>query len=332
VTTPTGLHRLYERLGHVGISPHFARRALPSWWDDSIASVPSGLQQAALLFSRAFNIDVNSLEEDCVRFRAVEHKFKLNKDVSAKDVSASAHFATAIARLALAAIPLPSAPMPTDANVIRGDILSRFESVGLDGLLDFCRRFSVPVIHIKAFPGKKVTGLAVRVANRYAVILGHSKHPAYMLFNLAHELGHIASGHLERDGFVADESIGRSENGDSDEKQANSFASVLLNGKALQYKSASGRYLNAAALKEAAVRKSSELKVDAGHIILNYAHSAGGSGASYATANAALKLLPIESRGEAVIDRALASSLDWDLLSEDQIELIEAATEVRRPT
>lgn len=331
MTTPTGLHRLYQRLGHVGISPHFARRALPSWWDDSIASVPSGLQQAALLFSRAFNIDVSSLEEDCVRFRAVEHKFKLNKDVSPKDVSASAHFATAIARLALTALPMPPAPMPTDASIIRADILSTFESVGLGGLLDFCRRFSVPVIHIKSFPGKKMTGLAIRVADRYAVILGHSKHPAYMLFNLAHELGHIVSGHLERDGFVADESIGRTETGDTDEKQANAFASVLLNGKALQYKSANGRYLNASTLKEAATRKSGEIKVDAGHIILNYAHSAGGSGASYATANAALKLLPIESKGETIIDRSLASSLDWSLLSEDQIELIQAATEIKRP-
>jgi hypothetical protein len=331
VTTPTGLHRLYERLGQVGISSQFARRALPSWWDDSIASVPSGVQQAALLFSRAFNIDVGSLAEDRVRFRAVEHKFKLNKDVSPQEVSASAHFATAIARLVLSASPAHSEPMPIDAGAIRADILGRFDSVGLDGLLDFCRRFSVPVIHIKSFPGKKMTGLAIRIADRYAVILGHSKHPAYMLFNLAHELGHIVSGHLQRDGFVADEKIGRTETGDADEKQANAFASVLLNGKALQYKSATGRFLTASTLKDAALKKSREIKVDAGHIVLNYAHSAGGSGASYATANAALKLLPIESRGEVIVDRSLTTSIDWDLLSEDQMELIQVATEIERP-
>ena len=176
-----------------------------------------------------------------------------------------------------------------------------------------------------------MTGLAVRVADRYAVILGHSKHPAYMLFNLAHELGHIVSGHLQRDGFVADEKIGRAETGDADEKQANAFASVLLNGQALQYKSANGRFMTAMTLKDAAMRKSGELKVDAGHIILNYAHSAGGSPTSYATASAALKLLPVEAKGELIIDRSLSRSIHWDLLSEDQVELIQAATEVRSP-
>ena len=63
MATVNPIQNLFARLNEVGISTPVARKSLPSWWDDEIALIPSGLQQAQMYMARAFNISLASLAD-----------------------------------------------------------------------------------------------------------------------------------------------------------------------------------------------------------------------------------------------------------------------------
>lgn len=55
---------LYRRLNEVGLTGDFVRKtALPSWWEDEIATNPAGYAQGLLLLSRHLGLDLQSLQE-----------------------------------------------------------------------------------------------------------------------------------------------------------------------------------------------------------------------------------------------------------------------------
>lgn len=318
---------LLRKLGTAGIPANFAKRMLPSWWEDEVASDPAGLQQAQLYLSRAFNIDLRSLAEagEKPRFRANARKYKLSKNVTEDDVSASANYVTGIARVALAAFPGEQKGVSADPSVVRNAILKSHGCVNLQGLLEWCRNASIPVLYIDNVPGKKMTGLVVRDKGRYAIVLSKKGHPAHLLFHLAHEIGHIGKGHLGEDGFFADEKID-SKSADQDEKEADAYAVCLLNGSNVRYGASSGRAnLNAEQLRIAAIVKGKKTQVDPGHIILNY----GFNEERFPVANLALKRLDGPSQGGTVVNDFFFASISRDLVSDDQLELLTAATDIR---
>ena len=323
--TATTMKELYNHLGAVGISRKFARNVLPSWWDDEIAKEPSGFQQAQMYLSRAFNLELNSLSvaQKSPQFFVTEHKFKLNRNVSEGQVSASAHYATAMARLALSATKTAYTALPEDPKTLRAKILESQLCVNLGGLLTYCTGAGIPVIHIEHMPGTKMAGVAIRLEGRYAIVLSKKAHPAYLLFHLAHEIGHIAKHHLAKDGFLADQKIGEgNRDDDADEKEADAYAIRLLNGVEIKYTAEPGAIRSGKKLFEAASHKATKVNVDVGHIILNYGHAQGNFG----MANMALKYVNGETEGGSVVNEALFKNLDSDLLSEDQLELLHRAT------
>lgn len=318
------MKNLYNQLSTVGIVKSFAKKALPEWWDDEIAITASGLQQAQLYFSRAFNIDLSSLQENQSQptFRSVERKFKLSRNVTEEQVSISAHYVTAIAKLALIAVKKPLNEIPVNANTLRTHILEKYSHVNLNSILSYCEEAGIAVLHVEKVPGKKMTGLAVRVDGRFAIVLSKKAHPAYLLFHLAHELGHIAQGHLAKDGFIVDDKIGANHSNDADEQEADAYAIRLLNGNAVKY-TTQGKITSGKQLYLAAKAKSEEANVDIGHIILNFGNTHGNFG----LANMALRYVEGSDSGKVVINQALFNSLDKELLSNDQLQLLKAATD-----
>lgn len=72
--------------------------------------------------------------------------------------------------------------------------------------------------------------MAVRVGSRYAIVLCRNhRYSAWPLFILAHELGHIARGHLKQDGLLVDDDNWATDV-EGAEKEANDFAVKLLTG------------------------------------------------------------------------------------------------------
>lgn len=103
-----------------------------------------------------------------------------------------------------------------------------------------------------------------------------SRHTAWLLFILAHELGHLVLGHVPEDGALLDEHIDK-DSTDSEEEQANAFAVELLTGASGRRFVATGRWPNARALVESARAIGQRQMIDPGHVVLNYAHSMGPS-------------------------------------------------------
>jgi IrrE N-terminal-like domain len=314
---------LYARLNAAGISTGFARKALPAWWDNAVAREPSGLQQAQMYFARAFNIDLASLAQPkgALQFLVGERKFKLSKNVAEQDVSTSAHFATAMAKVALRGFGKAQTTVPADPIALRTELLKHHSCVSLAALLAWCAAAGIPVLHIDKLPGKKMTGLVVREDNRFAIVLSKKGTPSHHVFHLAHELGHIAHGHLQGNGFVADERIGGADTLDADEKEADAYAIRLLNGKDAAYR-ASSALRSGRQLYTAALTVSKQEKIDVGHIILNY----GFAQKNMAMATMALRCIPGEADGVKVINDALFKALNNDALSEDQLDLLHTAT------
>lgn len=311
--------QLLKRLSQVGVGPVFARRAFPAWWDDDVAATPAGFQQACLYLSRAFNVELSSLaaEGAQIQFRQAQSKFKLSRAVSQQDVQISAQYVTAIARIALSAID-SQIPPPPDPEGMRQACLVNHRSVDLDALLAWCVKSSIPVLHVSDLPGKKMTGQVVRAGGKYAIVLTRQGCASEMLFWLAHELGHIARGHLSSDGFVTDQSIG-SVNSDAEENEADSFAIRLLNGGPTAYRT--GLYTTAAELAQAAIAKGNSERIDPGHIVLNCAHHMK----RFPLGKAALNFLPNQNNASEKINAVWFQSVDEDDLSGDERTILARA-------
>lgn len=313
------IKELFSRLTPLGITPKFARCALPSWWDDSIASSEAGLQQAQLYLSKVFNLDIMSFEADKIKFRQTQRKFKLSRNVTEDSVNQSAHYVTGIARMILGAID-EQGSVPSKSSDLRSSCLVSERGVDLEALLMWCASANIPVIHVDVLPGKKMTGLVVRESDKFAIVLSKKGCQSEMLFWLAHELGHIACNHLNQDGFFADERIGEDLE-DDDERQADFYGVHLLNGSDTKY--TIKRLVRASELALAAARYGKDVNVDAGHIILNFGHN----NKSYIPlARGALRELGQSSEiASKTVNKVFFGWFPSENISEDQFELIRAA-------
>lgn len=325
---------LYAKLGGMGLSKKYVRSTLlPSWWDDEAAATPSGYSEALMLISRHVGVDIASLRSEKETARpAVEAPFKYKKisGTADEELTLARILATQVANLAALGAP-PSRNAPSSAGEIRQKILEGGGCVDLESLLDFCWSLGIPVVHISAFPpkAKKMQGLAARVKGRPVIVVASQRKPsAWLLFILAHELGHVVLGHLATDQILVDEDIDQNDQ-DEEEKQANRFAVELLSGDAGSAFRAEGRWPRAAELAEEALRRGRQQGIDPGHVVLNYAHSMGSS--FFAVANAALKILEPNPDAPGAIRRKLAGSLDWGSLPADSSEFLSRMTQAEPP-
>ncbi|WP_199203014.1 ImmA/IrrE family metallo-endopeptidase [Paraburkholderia madseniana] len=316
------MQSLYSRLSQQGLKKSFVKSLLPDWWEDEIARDPSGLLQAQLILARSLNFDLASLRDTAatVRFQSAHRKFKHSKAVDKDSIRLSAEYATGMAKLAVQAMSTEYVSPPSDPTQLRANILKGRPQVDLDALLDFCFASGIPVLHIGSLPGKKMDAVAVKQNGRAAIVLSRNAAPAYLLFHLAHEIGHIALGHLgDADGTLIDAELKAAGGGDADEREADSFAIYLLNGSNVKYTSNS-RYLDAQALAYGAARLGAEKRIDPGHIVLNYGFAAN----NFPLANRALSFLK-NCGGPGAVNAKLTSNLDWDELSDDQASLLTRA-------
>lgn len=326
------MNSLYHRLSEVGFTRAFVRKtALPTWWDDEIAVNPAGYAQGLLLLSRHLGVDLRSMQDESAAIHLRDFgacKYKKRPDVSEDDLALARVMATRAAQLAAEATPTPAAPLPDSTLEIRQQILDQGAAwVGLTELVDYCWSVGVPVLHLDHFPtnARRPDGFATRVHGRPVIVLCRkAKYSAWLLFILAHELGHIALGHIEEDGCLLDDHVER-DSQDDEEKQANDFAIELLTGRAERRFITTGAWPNAQELAEKAKQLGQQLLIDPGHIALNYAHSMGKS--FFAVGNAALKLLDPHADAVGMVRTKMAERLDWSRLPEESSEFLMRVTQ-----
>jgi hypothetical protein len=133
-----------------------------------------------------------------------------------------------------------------------------------------------------------MAAMTVRVGDRCAILLGKDAvYPAHIAFYLAHELGHIALGHLSSDRVIVDleEANPKLGTDDVEEMSADRFALELLTGEPEVVVLPSKKRYVARELARIAMTTGEQLGIEPGTLALCFGYSTG----NWPVANAALK-------------------------------------------
>jgi len=323
---------LYRRLRAVGLTTRKVRQfILPDWWDDSVATNPAGFAEGLSFISRHTGLDLATLREfgRPVAFReAGVCKFKKSANTTEDQLTLARSMAMRVAQLVNAATVKPCLPLPSSALQLRKEILGQGHPwISLSVLVNYCWSVGISVVHLRSIIQKKMPdGLAVKVRDRPVIVLcKQARFTAWLLFILAHELGHVILGHIPDNGALIDEDVNQNV-GDAEEIAANIFALELLTGHKDCRFHPTGRWPNATELARNARMMGRELKIDPGHIVLNYAHTMGNG--FFAVANGALGKLEPEREALGIVRRKMAEHLDWSRLPADSCEFLMRVSQV----
>jgi hypothetical protein len=139
-------------------------------------------------------------------------------------------YCAGIARLVAATIPT-SAPVSADPVGVRAEILASSDVpwTSLEGLLRYCWDRNIAVLHVAAVPTPRgMDALVHRVDGRDVILLTRNEQQlaAWDAFLIAHELGHIALGHVQENESFSD-TVDEGQDAKS-ESEANRYALGVL--------------------------------------------------------------------------------------------------------
>lgn len=327
------MSHLYEKISKAGFNRAFISMVLPEWWDDSLADTPSGKQYASMHLARVFSLAPDSLKDGAEEARfnlGGGHRFKHRVNLGEEDLNVATAVAYSAARIASENFKVPFNPKADLSwGAIRKQLLQFDQWVSLPALVAYSNAVGIPVVFIKKFPARaaKMAGLALHVSGRPVIVLSQAQPYGYMLFDLAHELGHIALGHLNEDngGIFVDRKID-SNSTSKLEAEANSYAFGVISGIENLRITPKFGYLKGPELARASKVFGEKNAVHPTHIALNYAYSTGHWG----VATIALKSICAgQPTDQEVVKRLMMDSIDLDTINDDDLELLTTLCEVR---
>ena len=257
----------------VGLTDTAINAAWPTWWSDDADASSSARAELRFSLARKLGLDPRSLLEDDHEPRFVwkeEARFKRLSGENDLEQSAIASFGVALGSLLIGAAPASYIGIEKrNAPVLRSAILKNQPYVRLVDLLSLSWAVGIPIIHQRIFPlaQKRMSAMTVHTRHRTAILLGKdSQYPAHIAFYVAHELAHIALGHLEQRTALVDlDSEGLScLDSDPEEAAADRFALELLTGESAPKVLPMARPVQSTALAKAALDASVRLKIEPG--------------------------------------------------------------------
>lgn len=326
------MSHLYSKINKAGFNRTFINKVLPEWWDDALADTPSGKQYASLHLARVFSLVPDSLKDNAevARFNLGScHHFKHRVNLGEEDLNVATAVAYSAARIVAENFKIPFEQVKDLSwGAIREQILKIDKWVTLPALINFCHSIGIPVVYIKNFPTKaaKMAGVALQVSGRPVIVLTQVKNYGYMLFDLAHELGHIVMGHLndQNGGIFVDRKI-ESNATDRLESEANRFAFGVISGKEELRIIPTHSYLTGPKLATAAQVFAEEHAVDPTHIALNYGYSIGHWGVAI---NAVKIICDGKPTDQSLVKQLMMDAIDHETINDDDLRLLTTLCEV----
>jgi len=259
-------------------------------------------------------------------------RFKHRVDTEESELTVAANLGLALAKTSMFSVNPPYQALPADPIAVREQCLrlSEDNTVSFKSLLDLCWGHGIPVLFLNHLPrgSKRVTGMAISIADRPAIILGFShKQSARQLFVLAHELGHILLGHIGSDSVLLDEELAEVQGNlegspevpkDHQELEADTFALKLIRGPIDDPLEQIGSQKSAAELLAATIPVAKKYGIDPGHLILSYAKSHD----EWVLANQALNFLPREINPLDLLKDRFNANNDLGKLSEEHAHYV----------
>ncbi|WP_312935247.1 ImmA/IrrE family metallo-endopeptidase [Pseudomonas sp.] len=312
----TDIQSIYSALHSHGLSRRNLAGLMPEWWSAEVEASPGAAQRAKIYLARALSLQIRAFSENPPRvaFDLPDQKrFKLSAKTSEDDVAVAVALAKSASRIALNAMDSGYSQLPASAAEIRARILTGGALwVGLEQILDLCWATGIPVLHLASplLGRKKMDGIAMSIKGRPSIVLSNVRKQGFLLFHLAHELGHIALGHLSENGAIVDDEIKNDECEEGrnfQEIEADRFAIELLTGNA-DTRLTLPRLIQARPLADTAVQFGKERQIDPTHAVLNVAHYAPKL---FPLCVSAVKVISGESTDQAIVrERALGNLAD----------------------
>lgn len=332
MTDSDPMRNLYVRLEDAGISESYVRNyILPEWWSDEIAESSTGFLEGIGYIAKHLGIEPSALrdEETSLSARSVAGaRFKLRTDMDAGDVTWAQSVAVRAGEMAAYAFDASFQLSSEDSgSSIRSRILEGGAKwVDLEHLLSFCWDSGLPVLHIPEVPGNKMDGMVVGAEDRPVIILSkdHSQ-KAWLLFILAHELGHIVEGHLGKGDVLLDEEY-TPDSSDPREQEADRFAVELLSGDP-EFEIV-GDLVKAEVLAEQAKKFAAEHQITPGAAVLNFTHNHPER--PWPLANATLRELRPDANAPEIIRSTLQERLDWASLPDESAKFLARVSGIDR--
>jgi hypothetical protein len=276
--TNTGIKVLCEQLKPLGITRPHIQKLLPSWWEPSMAETPSGLQDVQMKVAKMFNLQASSLLKDELEptFKQEHSKFKRESTKSHADIELAASLATSTAKLAIKAFGKSSFSPESlgTAQDIRNELLETSGRwIGLDDLVTYCWEKGIIVLHLSLYSSiKRMDGMAININGQPVIVLTSMKKKGFLLFDLAHELAHIALCHLEANSSLIDIELGKGSSAeDNEEKEADRFALEILSGNPDSIAPTTNKKVQLPLLVSWAKQVSLRERVEPCHAILSFA-------------------------------------------------------------
>jgi hypothetical protein len=327
MTDSNPMQNLYARLEDAGVSEDYVRSyVLPEWWDDEIAESSAGFLEGLGYVSKYLNLNLGALRDADASLsfqNDATARFKLNSGRTPSEVTWAQNLAHRVAEMATHA---SDRPFQSDTDLTPTAIRQRILDAGapwvdLECLTTFCWDAGIPVLYVPDVPGRKMDGVALLANERPAIVISKAhKHQAWLLFVLAHELGHIAHEHLrEQEAWGDDWSETRMpDDKDPREQAANQFAVQVITGS--PDTRVNSPYMEATNLAKVAERVGRENQIDPGALILNFAFHATGN--PWPLANAALNVLVSETHAPDVIRSVARERLNWGRLPDESVAFL----------
>jgi hypothetical protein len=312
----------------LGLTTTQVRHFVPDWWVDDAALEEGGLLELQILLARRLNVALESLQSTAPKpvFREATRRFKTVHPNGSTQLAVAAGVGHGLAQVLANACRGAPLQEQLPAAKLRGLLLKDKPSVTLDGLCTWLWDHGVPVLHITNWPRqlRRPDAMCVRVGDRPVILVVRNENaPARLTYLIAHEVGHVMSGHLRSEGntILVDDTLPVDEQGfakDDDEKVADQFAMELLGGKALKSvcEGLVNKHFNEVKLAVAALQASKGSGLDAGQVILGWARLTG----DWKLAGMAMRYLMTTQPAPVVVNDVAKRYVHKEQLASDSLE------------
>ena len=320
----TDAKTLKRHLQEAGLSRQAIDAAWPSWWSEAAETSPSARAELRFSIARRLGLSARSLAGERVEFVWRDKARFKHLDAGTGDTERAAlnSFGMAIGHSLLRATAAGEGLAGVPAAVLREALLADGEP-DLRGLLSACWGTGIPVAHllVSPLPKKAMHAMVIGHEGRHAVLLSRSaSYPALVAFTLAHEIGHIALGHILGDNMLVDaeEPAGHAAD-DAEEQAANAYALEVLIGDADPDIRINFDTFNSAELAEAVLRVGPASGIEPGTLALAVAYRRN----AWPVAMAAMKFIYDGPASVAQsVNNVAAGQLDWASLGDEGADFL----------
>ncbi|QHS09107.1 ImmA/IrrE family metallo-endopeptidase [Sinimarinibacterium sp. NLF-5-8] len=333
---PATMQPFYAQLNSHGLSHRFVQDAiLPDWWDDSLFENGINRLTAQMSAAKFLGVGIEHFTDFSadVALPIQNVQLKRNRNTQFSEVTGAIMTALHAARITAGLMRDTLAFTGTHtAQEVRNSILSESSRPwpDLPGLIDYCWKNGIAVVHITRLPkpSKAIAGLATFIDDRPVIVLCSGRDsPAWLAFHLAHELGHIMSGHVKPgDDPVVDIKLDTSCDEDI-ETQADEYALQVLTG--IHYPDMDiSQNLGAKTLADTAHALGALYQIHPGTVALIYGYRTR----RLPVAQKALQIMGENFGATRMLSNAYSCHVPLDDMADSAQQFLSATTQVFEPT